>query len=207
MFNLKHHEIADDPAQENQEERPKVTRSMRKKAIRNMVADIAPIIAVNERENAFFLNDGTVMDFFGIVTMDLVNIAEDTATINNYIWEKLYKTVERPIKIISFQFPVNTRQQQESIRRDMDRTDDPVFLNILEQQLNEAIYISEHQTEKEFCLFFYAETFEGLREARNTIRSILTGGSTNGSLVEPLDFDKKLEILYTLNNPIEILSN
>ena len=147
------------------------------------------------------------MDFFGIVTMDLVNIAEDTATLNNYIWEKLYKTVERPIKIISFQFPVNTRQQQESIRRDMDRTDDPVFLNILEQQLNEAIYISEHQTEKEFCLFFYAETFEGLREARNTIRSILTGGSTNGSLVEPLDFDKKLEILYNLNNPIEILSN
>ena len=207
MFNLKHHEIADDPAQENQEERPKVTRSMRKKAIRNMVADIAPIIAVNERENAFFLNDGTVMDFFGIVTMDLVNIAEDTATLNNYIWEKLYKTVERPIKIISFQFPVNTRQQQESIRRDMDRTDDPVFLNILEQQLNEAIYISEHQTEKEFCLFFYAETFEGLREARNTIRSILTGGSTNCSLVEPLDFDKKLEILYNLNNPIEILSN
>lgn len=207
MFNLKRHEVPDDSALDNQEDRPKVTRSMKKKAMKNLVADIAPIIAVNERESAFFLNDGTVMDFFGIVTMDLVNIAEDTATLNNYIWEKLYKTIERPIKIISFQFPVNTRQQQESIRRDMDRTDDPVFLNILEQQLNEAIYISEHQTEKEFCLFFYAETFEGLREARNTIRSILTGGSTNGSLVETLDFDKKLEILYNLNNPIEILSN
>jgi hypothetical protein len=184
----------------------KVKRSQKKEAIRNLVADIAPVIAVDARENAFYLSDGTVMDFFGIVTMDLVNIAEDTAVLNNFIWDKLYKTIEKPIKIISFQFPVNTKPQQDSIRRDMKRTDNPVFLDILQQQLNEAIYISEHQTEKEFCLFFYAGNVEALRETRNTIRSILSGNSANGSLVEPLDFEKKLDILYSLHNPTEILT-
>lgn len=185
----------------------KVRRSQKKEAIKNLVADIAPVIAVDERENAFYLSDGTVMDFFGIVTMDLVNIAEDTAVLNNYIWEKLYKTIEKPVKIISFQFPVNTKPQQDSIRRDMNRTDDPVFLDILQQQLNEAVYISEHQTEKEFCLFFYANNTEALRDTRNTIRSILSGNTANGSLVESLDFEKKLDILYSLHNPIDILVN
>ncbi|WP_343101963.1 hypothetical protein [Romboutsia sp. MSSM.1001216sp_RTP31141st1_G3_RTP31141_220114] len=100
------------------------------------------------------------------------------------------------IKIISMTFPVNTQVQQEHILKKMEMTDNKIYINFLNKRLDQLIAIEEKRKNKEFYLMVFYEDEKTKREREIQLLRLTSSAIT----LSTLDLDKKIKIMFKLNN-------
>lgn len=158
---------------------------------------ILEIIPITNIEDTFFqLRDGTVFDMVQIVTRDLTSLSDDDIEYDNLTIVKFLRLYAEDFKICSLSFPTDTKSQKQYLERKISKTKNSVFLHFLEYKLEELKYIEKNKTELEFYIFLFAKSPEELKNKYSILQSSL--GATG--FYDELELEKKIQILYKLNN-------
>ena len=100
------------------------------------------------------------------------------------------------MKIISMTFPVSTQVQQQHILNKIESTYNTIYKEFLYKRLDQLVTIEEKRKNREFylMLFFNDET---TKKERITQLKRLSNSSIK---LKSLDLDKKIKIIFKLNN-------
>ena len=184
-------------------QREKQEKTAAKEVQRLLISEIFPVIAGDEKESCFLLENGTYMDMFQINSKDLASSPEDIVLFDNYTWDIFYKTYAKDIKILSFYFPADTLEQRNYISYKLYNTENPVFKDMLYDKLEEAEFIAKNRKDREYVLMFFASSVDDLREKRAVIYGNLSRPAV--PLVRRITYEKKEKILYKLGNSSEVI--
>lgn len=184
-------------------QRKKQKKAAAKEVQRLLISEIFPVIAGDEKESCFIMENGTYMDMFQINSKDLASSPEDIVMFDNYTWDIFYKTYAKDIKILSFYFPADTLEQRNYISYKLYNTENPVFKDMLYDKLEEAEFIAKNRKDREYVLMFFASSVDDLREKRAVIYGNLSRPAV--PLVRRITYEKKEKILYKLGNSSEVI--
>lgn len=158
--------------------------------------ELLPFVKYNDDENCFEMKSGKYMDLLEIRTKDLGTASDDENELDIYCIVKLLRLFANDIKIISLNFPTNTKMQQQYVQHKIDNCRNQIFKNILENKLEELQFIEKNRTDREFYLMFFSDTVNQHTDDLNIIVNTLN----SRNLCLQLNKEKKLQILYKLNN-------
>lgn len=112
-----------------------------------------------------------------------------------------YDTLNRlyvyPFKVLTLHTPTDTYSQQRYYMKLAQKATNPIQKRILMENYHEMKYFAEHENNKEFFIFLYADTLEELQECRTDFLHY------KGSLkIYPVPLHKKKAVFFKLNNPM-----
>ena len=113
--------------------------------------------------DAFQLRDGGFMDMLAIRTKDLENASEEDVNRDMWLLTSLFKRYSDDIKIISINFPTNTKTQQAYFEQKLMHCSHPLLKPILEEKLAELEkeYTLQRKKAKVFSLGDFGEGYRG----------------------------------------------
>jgi|UniRef100_UPI003FEEE706 hypothetical protein len=168
------------------------------------ISALIPIEQYDNELNVFKMRSGEkYMDIIQIVSIDLMNKSDHEVEYLNLRWAKFYKTCSADLKLISLNFPTNTRTQQKYIKYKLKNAKNPIYQYFLENKFDELISIEKNRSDREYYLMYFANSEEQLKDVRDIISSSLI----NYGLAAQMTKDKKIQIIYKFNNPNTALFN
>ena len=149
-------------------------------------------------EGYFVLTDNSLMELLNIKTKDLNALSKDEMEYDALKLSKIYKLDSADVKIISMNFPCNTSEQQNFLKRKMEKTDNEVYRHFLKTYLNELVWLQKKDTTREFYLCIFAKNSEILG---NHVRRWLENlGHNKNGMLKQISNEKKIDIYNRLNN-------
>lgn len=143
---------------------------------------------------AFRLQDGSYLDMVQIVTKDLINMSSSALAYDNMNIATFLKKYGDDIKYVALNFPKDTKLQQRYYHDLVERERNPVYKELLKEQLATLKEIEKMNTEREYYIFFFAKNVEDWRNKQMQILHSLD------QQVIKIPNEKKLQILYKINN-------
>lgn len=154
--------------------------------------ELLPI--ANFEGEAFRFQDGTYLDFVQIITKDLLNMSSEQLAYDNMTMANFLKKYDADIKYVVLNFPKDTKLQQNYYTTKIEEERNPVYKQLLQDQLDELKYIERNNTEREYYLFYFAQNIE---DWRNKQMKIMHGLDAQ---VQKIPNEKKLQIMYKICN-------
>ena len=100
-------------------------------------------------------------------------------------------------------FPVNTLKQQEFIKKKIKECDNEKYYYELIEELEQLVYLESTRQNREFYIMIFIKDTE---ETDSIKRTLFRSQNIAVQLI-PLTVEKKLKILFKLNNPNTKLIN
>ena len=94
-------------------------------------------------------------------------------------------------------FPVNTLKQQEFIKKKIKECDNEKYYYELIEELEQLVYLESTRQNREFYIMIFIKD----TEEKESIKRTLFRSQNIAVQLIPLDLEKKLKILFKLNNP------
>lgn len=172
--------------------------SLKQPSVEKEIKNLLPIRFYDTENECFVMEKGTIMDMLKINTKDLLNASEAEKNWDNMKFSKLYRTYSGDLKIVALNFPCNTSVQQDYWRDKLAKTANPVLKEMQRERLFQLEWLEKNSTTREFYLFFFSKDIAEHVKNRLSILSILATGVDG--VVEEMTKDKKIQILYKMNN-------
>lgn len=164
------------------------------KKVKKVASDLLPFLNIAD--------DGSIqtkygyMEIYQIATKDLNSLTSDETNMHISELTTFLRGYSDDIKIICMSYPVNTEVQQTHLSNKIQNTDNDIYIKFLNKKLERLKLLEKLRTNKEFYLVLY---FENERDKRE--KEIYIQRRANRAMgIEPIDIDKKVKILYKLNN-------
>ena len=164
------------------------------KKVKKVASDLLPFLNIAD--------DGSIqtkygyMEIYQIDTKDLNSLTSDEVNIHINEHTTFLRGYSDDIKIICMSYPVNTEVQQKHLSNKIQNTDNLIYIKFLNKKLERLKLLEKLRTNKEFYFVLY---FENERDKRE--KEIYIQRRANRAMgIEPIDIDKKVKILYKLNN-------
>lgn len=167
-----------------------------KKELKNVDKSILDILPILDIEDNFIKTTYGYTNIFQIESKDVYSLNRDEIERHIHDFSNFLKFYQDDMKIVCMQFPVNTLQQQENIQKKMSTTKNNMYLRFLDKRLRELQFLEEHRYNKEYFLFIYSKDYKSMSEKEDLIFRI----SNDSIKVRKIDLDKKIKILFKLNN-------
>ena len=100
-------------------------------------------------------------------------------------------------------FPVNTLKQQEFIKKKIKECDNEKYYYELIEELEQLVYLESTRQNREFYIMIFIKD----TEEKDSIKRTLFRSQNIAVQLIPLTVEKKLKILFKLNNPNTKLIN
>lgn len=155
--------------------------------------DVLPIRNYDEKLKAFVLNDGRLIDIVEKTADDIENMLEDEIQYLMISFARFLKLYSDDIKLITMNFPTNTINQQKHLESVLERTSDPVRRKWLQRSISELQKVDRGTRKREYYLMIFSEDIKSHIDHMKEV-------STMGDGVREMTFEKKVKILYKLNN-------
>lgn len=155
---------------------------------------VLPFIDIDE-DDVFITKQG-YLDIYQINTRDTSNLSEDERKVYVYSFIAFLRNFVEDFKIIIMNFPVNTVKQQEYIEGRIANCKNEIYMNYLEEELEKLKFMEKHRNNKEFFLMVF---MKNENERDNMMKKIELVQNIAVPLRQ-LDLEKKIKILFKLNN-------
>lgn len=181
-------------------------------------------------DNDRFIMENGKIDIFQIESIDVYSLSEVERKIYIYNFISFLRTYIYEFKIICMNFPVNTYSQQEFLKHRLSilskssnkldekisNSEDESIRNLLlrekgllekrefllKEQLEQLIFLENNRQNKEFYLMIFIKDSDNEYEIMNLLKR-----SQNLSVkLREIDLEKKLKIIFKINNPNTRLS-
>lgn len=172
---------------------------------KNEVTRLIPIKKIDFEKEYFIYSDGTIMDFIQINPKDIKNLDDDERLLDNRYFEKFYKLTSADIKIWALNFPEDTTEQKKYFSDKIKKNKNPIFKELLDTAFLQVEYLQENYLTREFYMQIFCETEEEYRKTIDNIQSVL--GMNERALTNRISLEKKVEILYKINNKNRRIDN
>ena len=143
------------------------------------------------------------LDIFQIDSKDIYSLTDVETTMNIYNFIAFLRSYPFDIKLITMNFPVNTLKQQEFIKKKIKECDNKKYYYELIEELEQLVYLETTRQNREFYIMIFIKDTE---EKESIKRTLLRSQNIAVQLI-PLTVEKKLKILFKLNNPNTKLIN
>lgn len=170
----------------------KETRRKRKKAA--SMLDVIPIVNIDEMQQCFITADKKYIDIIEIIGKDLSSAGDDVTTHDALILERMFKTYKDDLKFLFMNFPIDTNRQKKYFIGRLNKTNNPVFRQGLEEKIRELEYLELHRSNKEFYVMTFSSSLEENIKNTNAIKNSL------GYLAKEMDLSKKINVMYKIAN-------
>ena len=137
------------------------------------------------------------LDIFQIDSKDIYSLTDVETTMNIYNFIAFLRSYPFDIKLITMNFPVNTLKQQEFIKKKIKECDNKKYYYELIEELEQLVYLESTRQNREFYIMIFIKDTE---EKESIKRTLIRSQNIAVQLI-PLDLEKKLKILFKLNNP------
>lgn len=164
------------------------------KKVERVTVDLLPFLNVTE-DGAFKTKNGYT-DIYQIKSKDLNALNNDEINRHLYEFKSFLKGYSDDIKLISMSYPVNTKVQQEHIIKKINSTENPIYIRALNEKLEELKDLEKIRKNKEF----YIQLFFLNERDRKEKEIYINRKSSDAMPIKNIDFEKKIKILFKLNN-------
>ena len=137
------------------------------------------------------------LDIFQIDSKDIYSLTDVETTMNIYNFIAFLRSYPFDIKLITMNFPVNTLKQQEFIKKEIKECDNEKYYYELIEELEQLVYLESTRQNREFYIMIFIKD----TEEKESIKRTLFRSQNIAVQLIPLDLEKKLKILFKLNNP------
>ena len=137
------------------------------------------------------------LDIFQIDSKDIYSLTDVETTMNIYNFIAFLRSYPFDIKLITMNFPVNTLKQQEFIKKKIKECDNEKYYYELIEELEQLVYLESTRQNREFYIMIFIKD----TEKKESIKRTLFRSQNIAVQLIPLDLEKKLKILFKLNNP------
>ncbi len=172
-------------------------RKKEKKPMKKSIRELLPIVAYDTEVEAYLLEDQTYLDLIQMKTKDLIEISPEEEQFDKLRIEKFYRIFGGDLKLITMNFPCDTREQIAYFEHKQVRTKNELHKKWLDLKQRELIWLQQNKTGREYYMMYFAATKEELEKTRKTFKAILDNGE---ALMEKLPAEKKHQICRKLNN-------
>lgn len=143
------------------------------------------------------------LDIFQIDSKDIYSLTDVETTMNIYNFIAFLRSYPFDIKLITMNFPVNTLKQQEFIKKKIKECDNKKYYYELIEELEQLVYLESTRQNREFYIMIFIKD----TEEKESIKRTLFRSQNIAVQFIPLTVEKKLKILFKLNNPNTKLIN
>lgn len=143
------------------------------------------------------------IDIFQIDSKDIYSLTDVEITMNVYNFIAFLRAYPFDIKLITMNFPVNTLKQQEFIKKKLKECNNEKYYYELIEELEQLVYLETTRQNREFYMMIFIKDGED----KESIKRTLFRSQNIAVQLMPLDLEKKLKILFKLNNPNTKLIN
>ena len=143
------------------------------------------------------------LDIFQIDSKDIYSLTDVETTLNIYNFIAFLRAYPFDIKLITMNFPVNTLKQQEFIKKKIKECDNKKYYYELIEELEQLVYLESTRQNREFYIMIFIKD----TEEKESIKRTLFRSQNIAVQLIPLTVEKKLKILFKLNNPNTKLIN
>lgn len=152
-------------------------------------------------DDSIIMNNGYI-DIFQIDSKDIYSLTDVEITMNVYNFIAFLRAYPFDIKLITMNFPVNTLKQQEFIKKKIKECDNEKYYYELIEELEQLVYLESTRQNREFYMMIFIKDTED----KESIKRTLFRSQNIAVQLIPLDLEKKLKILFKINNPNTKLS-
>ena len=143
------------------------------------------------------------LDIFQINSKDIYSLTDVETTMNIYNFIAFLRAYPFDIKLITMNFLVNTLKQQEFIKKKIKECDNKKYYYELIEELEQLVYLESTRQNREFYIMIFIKD----TEEKESIKRTLFRSQNIAVQLIPLTVEKKLKILFKLNNPNTKLIN
>lgn len=143
------------------------------------------------------------VDIFQIDSKDIYSLTDVETTMNIYNFIAFLRSYPFDIKLITMNFPVNTLKQQEFIKKKIKECDNEKYYYELIEELEQLVRLEATRQNREFYIMIFIKD----TEEKESIKRTLFRSQNIAIQLIPLTVEKKLKILFKLNNPNTKLIN
>lgn len=157
--------------------------------------DLLGFVDVDDDDSIIMKNG--YLDIFQIDSKDIYSLTDVETTMNIYNFIAFLRSYPFDIKLITMNFPVNTLKQQEFIKKKIKECDNKKYYYELIEELEQLVYLESTRQNREFYIMIFIKD----TEEKESIKRTLFRSQNIAVQLIPLDLEKKLKILFKLNNP------
>ena len=163
--------------------------------------DLLGFVDVDDDDSIIMKNG--YLDIFQIDSKDIYSLTDVETTMNIYNFIAFLRAYPFDIKLITMNFPVNTLKQQEFIKKKIKECDNKKYYYELIEELEQLVYLESTRQNREFYIMIFIKD----TEEKESIKRTLFRSQNIAVQFIPLTVEKKLKILFKLNNPNTKLIN
>lgn len=163
--------------------------------------DLLGFVDVDD-DDSIIMENGYI-DIFQIDSKDIYSLTDVETTMNIYNFIAFLRSYPFDIKLITMNFPVNTLKQQEFIKKKIKECDNEKYYYELIEELEQLVYLESTRQNREFYIMIFIKD----TEEKESIKRTLFRSQNIAVQLIPLTVEKKLKILFKLNNPNTKLIN
>ena len=163
--------------------------------------DLLGFVDVDDDDSIIMKNG--YLDIFQIDSKDIYSLTDVETTLNIYNFIAFLRSYPFDIKLITMNFPVNTLKQQEFIKKKIKECDNEKYYYELIEELEQLVYLESTRQNREFYIMIFIKD----TEEKDSIKRTLFRSQNIAVQLIPLTVEKKLKILFKLNNPNTKLIN
>lgn len=163
--------------------------------------DLLGFVDVDDDDSIIMKNG--YLDIFQIDSKDIYSLTDVETTMNIYNFIAFLRSYPFDIKLITMNFPVNTLKQQEFIKKKIKECDNKKYYYELIEELEQLVYLETTRQNREFYIMIFIKD----TEEKESIKRTLFRSQNIAVQLIPLTVEKKLKILFKLNNPNTKLIN
>lgn len=157
--------------------------------------ELLPFIDVDD-DDSIITKKGYI-DIFQIDSKDIYSLNEIERKMHIYSFVSFLRGYVYDFKLISMKFPVNTLKQQRFLEKKIKECNNEIYNNLLKEKLEQLIFLEENRQNKEFFIMIFIKDTDNKEE----VKGLLLRNQNIAIQLKPLDIEKKLKILFKLNNP------
>ena len=163
--------------------------------------DLLGFVDVDDDDSIIMKNG--YLDIFQIDSKDIYSLTDVETTLNIYNFIAFLRSYPFDIKLITMNFPVITLKQQEFIKKKIKECDNKKYYYELIEELEQLVYLESTRQNREFYIMIFIKD----TEEKESIKRTLFRSQNIAVQLIPLTVEKKLKILFKLNNPNTKLIN
>ena len=152
---------------------------------------------VDNGETGIETVDGKFFNIYRIESADLNSCTDDELLEHIITWDKHYRTSENDEKIIAINMPVSVADNIRFLRKKLNKTQNPLYREKLEECLYEFTDKMRGREDKEFYIVIYAETYEEMLK----LNARFEGSMVSRGFATDIEYEQKLNVFRKFFNP------
>ena len=178
--------------------KPKMSKKEKEllKSLDPFITDLVPIKSyVHDGQTGFKLDDNKYFNIFQVVMKDYYNMEDSNVKVDESVWDRYYRTINRDFKFNSLNLPLDTSDNVHFLRKKKEQTTDTLKKRILDEHIQSFKELRNRQVLQTYLLVF-ADSEEDMVATNNKVYTILG----NWYVIKAISVEDKVKVLRKINN-------